>query len=325
MQRRLLGIGAQRALTPAQPSVATILVTTPTGNIGRRVVERLLGGDHAVRVYVRDPARLDPDVRARADVRTGTVEDAAALTDAVRGADAAFFLVPPNMTADDWRGWIRGVGRNYADASSAAGLRRAVFLSSLGAHRSDLGPVSGVGEVEQILRAAVPDLAVLRPGYFFENAFGALGSVAEAGAVFGAFDPDLAFPQVATRDIGDVAARWLADPSWRGQSVVGIHGPRDLTMAEQARLIGEAVGRSVRYQQVPLDAVAAAMAGFGMSPSVVAEYRAMIGGYQASRFERPEARTPETTTPTEFGDWARAVLAPAYAGAAAGAAQGAAA
>ena len=292
----------------------TILVTTPTGHIGSHVVARLLAarGSVSVRVFLRDAGRLAPDVRGRVEAREGTLEDSAALADALRGADAAFFLVPPNAIAPDWRAFIRRVGQAMADAARAAGLRRAVFLSSLGAHREDLGPVSGLGEVEGILRAAVPDLAVLRPGYFFENSFGTLATVPQSGSVFGAFPPALAFAQVATCDIGDVAARWLLEAGWTGQPVVGVHGPRDVSMAEQARLIGEALGREVRYVEVPIDAVADALRGMGMSASVVDGYRAMIGGYAASRFEHPEPRTPETTTPTEFGDWARAVLRPAF-------------
>lgn len=290
----------------------TILVTTPTGHIGARVVTQLLDAGAAVRVFVRDAARLAADVRGRVDVRGGTLEDAGALTDALQGADAAFLLVPPNPTAADWRGFVHGVGRAMADAARASGLRRAVFLSSAGADRPGLGPVSWVGEVEQLLRPAVPALAVLRAGYFFENSFAALGTVPETGSMFGAYPPDLAFAQVAAQDIGDVAARWLLDPTWGGQPVVGVHGPRDLSMAEQARLLGEALGREVRYVEVPLDAVVGALEGMGMTPSVVAGYREMIGGLAASRFERAEPRTWKTTTPTEYASWARAVLAPAF-------------
>lgn len=293
----------------------TILVTTPTGHIGSRVVTQLLDAGASVRVFVRDAARLDAAVRGRVDAHEGTLEDTAALTDALRGVDAAFFLIPPNPTAADWRGFIRQIGHSMADAASAAGITRAVFLSSLGAHRPDLGPVSGLGEVESILKPAIPNLAILRPGYFFENSFAALGTVPQTGSVFGAFPAELKFAQVATQDIGDVAARWLLDPTWTGQPVIGIHGPRDLSMADQARLMGEALGREVRYVEVPVDAVAQAMSGMGMSPSVVDGYRAMMTGYAASRFEHPETRTPETTTPTEFVDWARRVLRPAFAAA----------
>jgi uncharacterized protein YbjT (DUF2867 family) len=290
----------------------TILVTTPTGHIGSHVVNDALAAGASVRAFVRDPARLDPAVRARVDVRTGSLDDSDALARAMDGADAAFVLVPPNYTAADWPAAMRAVGRAAEQAAVRAGLPRLVFLSSMGAHRDDLGPVTTLGEIEAALRAARPHVVALRPAYFFENALAAIPTITQAGAIFGNFDPDLAFPQVATRDIGAVAARWLLDPTWQGHHVAGVHGPRDLAMGELADLAGEALGRPVRYVPVPLDAVAAALPATGMTPSVVDGYRALLGGLAASRFERPEARTRETTTPTEFAAWARLALRPAF-------------
>ena len=297
----------------------TILVTTPTGHIGSRVVEQLLAAGASVRVFVRDATRLPQQVRDQVDAYEGSLDDAAALTTALRGADVAFFVVPPNMTTDDWRGFIRDIGRTMANAASAANLSRGVFLSSIGAHRADLGPVSGSGEVEEILKPVIRDLAILRPGYFFENSFAALSTVPQTGSVFGAQPGSLAFPQVATRDIADVAARWLLDTAWSGQPVIGVHGPRDLSMDEQAQAIGAAIDRDVRYVEVPVDVITDAMRGMGVSANVAATYGEMITGFAASRYEHQEARTPETTTPTEFADWARTTLRPAFEAAAAGA------
>lgn len=289
-----------------------ILVTTPTGQIGARVAERLLAAGVPTRVLVRDPARLAPAVRAGAEVHTGSLDDVDALARALDGVEAAFLLVPPNYDAEDWPTTYRRFGAVAAEAVRRAGVRRVVFLSSQGAHRSDLGPVSWLGEIEGALRDAAPDVVALRPAYFFENTLAALPTIAGAGTIFGHFAPDLAFPQVATRDIGDVAARWLQDATWRGHHVAGVHGPRDLSMAELAAAAGEALGRPVAYVAVPLEAVGEGLAAAGMTPSVVDGYLALIGGLARTRFERPEARTAETTTPTEFAEWARTVLRPAY-------------
>lgn len=299
--------------------MATILVTTPTGHIGARVVDQLLAdGTHTVRVLARDPARLAPAVRERADVRVGALDDGSALGDALAGVDTFFLLIPPPAPdVPDFRAWQYGIGERAARALADAGAPRTVFLSSSGAHRADVGPVSTLGEVERRLAAVAPDLTVLRPGYFFENTLNALGTIASQGAIYGPYDPDLAFPQIATRDIGDAAARRLLDAGWRGQSTAALHGPRDLSMRELAARAAEAVGRPVRYVQVPVDAVAAAMREAGAGASFVAEYAKMMSGFAASRFEHPEPRTAATTTPTEFAAWAREVLAPAVAGAAA--------
>jgi uncharacterized protein YbjT (DUF2867 family) len=48
-----------------------IVVTTPTGNIGSQVVKHLLAANEAVRVIVRDPAKLAPEVQGSVDVVQG--------------------------------------------------------------------------------------------------------------------------------------------------------------------------------------------------------------------------------------------------------------
>ena len=193
--------------------MATILVTTPTGHIGARVVDQLLAdGTHTVRILARDPARLAPQVRERADVRVGALDEGSALADALTGIDTFFLLIPPPAPdVPDFHAWQYGVGERAARAVADAGTSRTVLLSSSGAHRDDLGPVSTLGEVERRLAEVAPNLTVVRPGYFFENTLNAVGTIAAQGAIYGPYDPDLAFPQIATRDIGDAVARRLGD------------------------------------------------------------------------------------------------------------------
>ncbi|MEV6670006.1 NAD(P)H-binding protein [Streptomyces sp. NPDC051162] len=53
----------------------TIVVTTPTGHVGSRVVRLLIQAGVRPRVLVRDPARLDAETRGRVDVRRGDLTD----------------------------------------------------------------------------------------------------------------------------------------------------------------------------------------------------------------------------------------------------------
>ena len=72
-----------------------IVITTPTGQIGRQVLDRVLDSGEAARVIARDPSRLPARVRARAEVVPGSHGDAGAITKALAGADRLFWLVPP--------------------------------------------------------------------------------------------------------------------------------------------------------------------------------------------------------------------------------------
>ena len=77
-----------------------IVITAPTGNIGRRLLSLLVEAaparEEELRVVVRDPARLPDAVRGRVEVVTGSHGDAATVERAFAGADAVFWLVPPD-------------------------------------------------------------------------------------------------------------------------------------------------------------------------------------------------------------------------------------
>ena len=76
-----------------------IVVTTPTGNIGRSVVQHLLEAGEAIRVVVRDPTKLPPAVRDHVEVVEGSHGDAAVLERVLEGAEALFWLCPPTPSA----------------------------------------------------------------------------------------------------------------------------------------------------------------------------------------------------------------------------------
>ena len=67
-----------------------ILVTTPTGNIGRQIVRELLAPEFSVRVIVRDPSRLPEEIRRQAEVVHGSADDATTLRRALDGVEALF-------------------------------------------------------------------------------------------------------------------------------------------------------------------------------------------------------------------------------------------
>lgn len=99
-----------------------IVVTTPTGQIGRRVVDKLLESDEPVRVIARDPSCFDPEVRGRVEVVEGSHGDPRVVNEAF--ADAVFWVVPPipkprTSRTTIWASPGRRATRSGAWASSA--------------------------------------------------------------------------------------------------------------------------------------------------------------------------------------------------------------
>src|SRR5689334_18149741 len=155
------------------------VLTGGAGNITKPVAESLLDAGHDVTVIGRNAENLKPLTDKGAKAAIGSVEDVAFLTEAFKGADAVYTMVPPTFAATDWKGWIGQIGKNYADAIKAAGVKYVVNLSSLGAHLPEgVGPVSGLHRAEQHLNELKDvHLKHLRPGYFFSNLFANVGMI----------------------------------------------------------------------------------------------------------------------------------------------------
>ncbi|MBD2068032.1 NAD(P)H-binding protein [Leptolyngbya sp. FACHB-671] len=52
-----------------------IVITTPTGQIGKQILDKILDSGKSIRVIARDPSRLDPKVRDRVEVVQGSHDD----------------------------------------------------------------------------------------------------------------------------------------------------------------------------------------------------------------------------------------------------------
>ena len=108
-----------------------VLVFGATGSVGRHVVEQGLGRGHEVTAFVRDPSGLDV-AREGLTVFRGDVLDGASVEGAVRGQEAVLCSIGAGR-----KGRVRSEGtRNTVRAMEAAGVRRFVCQSTLGAGES---------------------------------------------------------------------------------------------------------------------------------------------------------------------------------------------
>ncbi|HEY8471543.1 MAG TPA: SDR family NAD(P)-dependent oxidoreductase [Natronosporangium sp.] len=137
----------------------TVVVTGATGFIGARLAERLAQEGYAVRAMTRRPERY---AGAGTPV-AGDVADPASLDAAVRGADAAYYLVH-SLDSADFAAKDAAGARNFAAASGRAGLERVIYLGGLGAGDERRLPphLRSRREVERILRAGPVPVTTLR-------------------------------------------------------------------------------------------------------------------------------------------------------------------
>ncbi|MEU1528981.1 NAD(P)H-binding protein [Streptomyces fagopyri] len=293
-----------------------IVITAPTGNIGRHLLPLLLESapahEEELRVVVRDPARLPDAVRERVEVITGSHGDAEVVDRAFEGADAVFWLVPPDASLPPHDGY-RGFTGPAAKALTAHGVGHVVGVSALGrgtpvADRAGLVTAS-LAMDDLIAGTGVAYRALANPS-FFENLLEETGSIRDKGVFTDVVDAGRKAPMVAVADIAAVAAGLLLERSWTGDGSVPVLGPQDLSPDDLARIMSERLGRPVRYERRPLDELFTTLAGHGLDEAfvqgVVDMKRAKDEGLDAG-----VARTPDTASPTTFEQWCAQTLMPA--------------
>lgn len=290
-----------------------IVVTAPTGNIGRGVVENLMAAGAPVRVVVRDPGRLPGSVRARVEIVEGSHGDADVVRRALRGADALFWLVPPDPDAESLDAAYLDFSRPACDAIRSEGVRRVVAVSALGrgsglAERAGL--VTASLAMDDLIAATGVNYRALAMPSFMDNTLRQVEPIRSEGVFFSPIAGDRRMPTCATRDIAAVAARLLLDPSWRGAGDVPVLGPEDLSFDQMAAIMTAVLGRPVRFQQISYEPYKAQFLARGASEAFAQGMVDMARAKHAG-LDNAAPRTPEATTPTSFRQWCEDVLAPA--------------
>ncbi len=113
--------------------MASVLVAGATGYVGGRLVPELLSAGHSVRCVVRDPNKLDDAFwRDRVEVVRGDVTDRASVDAALVGIDVVYYLVHSMGASGEFEQLDRTAAGIVADAASAAGTGRIVYLGGLG-------------------------------------------------------------------------------------------------------------------------------------------------------------------------------------------------
>lgn len=292
-----------------------IAIMGATGKTGGGAARLLLEAGEKVRVMGRSAERLGSMKAAGAEVAAGDAADAAYLAKSFKGADAAYVLLPPNVTAPDYRAVQRATGEVITRAVRESGVPHVVLLSSIGAEQAEgTGPIVGLHALEESLKAlpGVNTLA-LRPGYFFENHLGTVGLVKHEGINGSAIAPDLPTATLAARDIARAAADALKARDVSGFVVRELHGPALMTMREATDVIGRAIGKpDLPYVQFAYDDLVRALVGMGLSESMAGLYAEMSQGFNDGRIAPLEPHGPGNTTPTTFEDFVAETYVPAY-------------
>lgn len=205
-----------------------ILVTGAGGKVGRHVVAGLCAAGHRVRALSRRPERLV--LPEGAEGVAGDLARPESLRAAFRGVEAVHLI-----TAHE----APGAAAEVARMARAAGVRRATVMTG-----------GGDEHMLEAVRRAGLEWVHLNPWEFMSNLvlFGWPEAIRAEGVVR---EPYAGFRSalVHEADIADVAAAALVEPGHAGRRY-DITGPEALTRARAAEIIGAALGRPVRFEEL---------------------------------------------------------------------------
>ncbi|MEV4019244.1 NAD(P)H-binding protein [Nonomuraea angiospora] len=290
-----------------------IVVTTPTGKIGRQVLDRLMAAGAPTRVIAREPDRLPAAVRAYAEVVEGSHRELDVVTKAFAGARTVFWLVPSDPRSASVDAAYVGFSRPACEAIAAQGVERVVGVSALGRGTpvaGNAGYVTASLAMDDLIASTGVSYRALAMPSFMDNLLRQAELIRTRSMFTSPISGDHKAPSCATRDIAAVAAGLLLDGTWSGVEEVPVLGPEDLSFEDMARIMSEVLGRPIRFEQLPGEAFKAGLVGSGMSEAMAQGMLDMALAKDAG-LDNGAVRTPRASTPTSFRQWCEDVLKPA--------------
>src|ERR1700761_7520937 len=126
-----------------------ITLTGSLGNISKPLAKQLIEAGNQVTIISSNADKTAAIEALGATAAIGSVADVSFLATAFKGADAVYTMVPPNFAATNYRQYVGGTGKNYAEAIRIAGIKQVVNLSSIGADiDGGTGQISGNYDAE---------------------------------------------------------------------------------------------------------------------------------------------------------------------------------
>jgi uncharacterized protein YbjT (DUF2867 family) len=228
-----------------------ILITGASGTVGKAVLREVAKAGATHRAMYRSKEEA-----AKALPGTQTViadfSDRPSLALALRGVESVYLVCSPIPQLVE-------LESNVIDASQAAGVKRIVLNSALGAADFPKSFPSWHRKVEDKLKSTKIAHCILRPNSFMQNiATYYAPTIRAQGAFYGSYGSDVRISYIDVRDLAAVAAKALTSSALDGKTLE-LNGPEALTCEQVAQKITERTGVTARYVDIPLEAQRKAM------------------------------------------------------------------
>ncbi|QMV19730.1 NAD(P)H-binding protein [Granulicella sp. 5B5] len=253
-----------------------------TGKTGGTAARALLANGQKVRGIVRNVAKAIEWRERGAEIVAAELSDKKQMARALEGSEGVYIMLPTYFEAQDM------FAENTRDLDSlkhavvAAGIRKVVFLSSIGAEREiGTGAILKLHAMEEAFSSLPIATAAIRAGWFMENFHGLIPSARETGVLWSFLDPlNLRVPMIATKDIGTLAAE-LLQQAWSGHRVIELAAEPALSPLDVASVFSKIFGREIKAAIVPRDQWIPTYQSWGLTPRSAEAMAEMIEGFNS--------------------------------------------
>jgi len=266
-----------------------ILLTGATGSIGVQLAPLLALRKEPFRVLARDEGK------GRAlggEVVVGDLDDAQSVAEAMVGVDRVFLNAGGAVPAPGEQPMVRQQ-KAVIDAARGAGVSHVVKVSVWGARPGGKLAEGAHWEIERYLKASGLPWTMLRPSGYMQNFVTGAGAFSDDGDLLGAYrDGRVAYIDCA--DIAACAAVCLAEGTGVGETLL-LSGPEALSHDEIAARLTQALGRPVRYVDLPPEVFAARLAERGLPTAFAEDVAALFAEVAVGALASPSTTVRDLT------------------------------
>lgn len=232
-----------------------ILITGASGNIGTELVKqmRARGADFDVM-----------SSRSGENKVFGDFAEPLSLSRAFAGVHTLFLLCP--LTPNSFQ-----MAQNAVEAAKGAGVKHIVRLSGAGADANSPVAIANLqGRIDALIEQSSIPYTLLRPAGFMQNWINFYAPQLKAGR-YAAPHGTAGISVIDVRDIAEVAAVVLTNPSDHAGRVYTLTGGEALSTGQQVALISQAAGHAIRYDDITEEQAEADLRAWGL-PDIMVEY-----------------------------------------------------
>ena len=272
-----------------------ILIIGATGTVGRHVAAQMPAGTRAL---VRNPQTTN--LPSQVELIQGDLTRTETLDPALAGIDTVFLVwtAPPAAAAP-------ALDRILTHA------RRVVFLTAPWKNPHPLfqgsqpNPMTAMhADIEQRIETSGRDYTFIRPGMFAANALNWWAPQIRSGVDIIRWPHSTApTAPIHERDIAAVAVRALLDIEHAGGDYT-ITGPESLTQSQQLEVIGRAIGRPLRMEEISPEAAHQELLPVIPAPGIRMLLRAWCAAIGQPALVTSTFQDVTGTPPRTFRGWA---------------------